>query len=135
MELVQKYVQGLADMLSAESAAALIVVGGPRRRERRAAGTRKAAPTAALGGAQGTVFLDANRSLLVGAADARKRAYFNWQWSGDGGQTWNSAPSTPYAHTQIAGLTLLHTYSFRVSATVAEEPAGPWSQAVSLLVH
>ncbi len=78
---------------------------------------------------------DANRSLLVGPADARKRAYFSWQWSGDGGKTWTSVTPTPYASTEIPGFTLLSTYSFRVSVTIGKQPAGPWSQAVSLLVH
>jgi hypothetical protein len=44
--------------------------------------------------------------------------------------------STPVGRTQIPGLTLLTTYSFRVSVTVGKDQVtGPWSQAVSLLVH
>jgi hypothetical protein len=91
--------------------------------------------TATLAASQGTVLLEANRKLLVGTADASKKAYFNWQWSGDGGKTWTSAPSTPYASTEIPGLTPLSTYSFRVSVTIAKGPPGPWSDAVSLLIH
>jgi hypothetical protein len=71
----------------------------------------------------------------VGRANARKMAYFNWQWSADGGRTWNSVPPTPLASTEIPGLALLSTYSFRVSVTISKQPAGPWSDAVSLLVH
>jgi hypothetical protein len=133
MELLQKYMQGLADMLSAEAAASLIASAGllvakiPTH--------HKAELTATLTGVPGNVFLDANRALLVGEADARKKAYFNWEWSGDGGKTWTSVTSTPYASTEIPGLTLLSTYSFRVSVTIAKQPAGPWSDAVSLLVH
>ncbi len=133
MELLQKYVQGLADMLSAEAGASLISSAGLL--VAKVPTHQKAELTATLAGAPGNVFLDANRALLVGKADARKKAYFNWEWSGDGGRTWTSAPSTPYASTEIPGLTLLSTYSFRVSVTIAKQPAGPWSDAVSLLVH
>ena len=133
MELIQKYIQGLANGLSAEAAIALIESGGLLVAK---AGThQKAVLTAALTATQGTVFLDANRKLLVGTADASKKAYFNWQWSADGGKTWTSVPSTPYASTEIPGLTPLSTYSFRVSVTIAKQPTGPWSQAVALLVH
>jgi hypothetical protein len=59
---------------------------------------------------------------------------FNWQWSGDGGASWNDVRSTPYASTDVTGLALMTTYSFRVCVTVGKD-VGPWSQAVSLLVH
>jgi hypothetical protein len=114
MEAIQKYIQGLANALSAEAAGSLIESGGLLVAK---IGTHpKAALTAALTATQGTVFLDANRSLLVGAADAKKRAYFNWQWSGDGGKTWTSVTSTPYASTEIPGLTPLSTYSVTATA-------------------
>jgi len=93
---------------------------------------QKAALTAVLTVTQGNVLLEANRTLLVGP-DASKKAYFNWQWSLDG-KTWTSVTPTPLASTEVPGLTLLSTYSFRVSVTVSKV-TGPWSQAVSLLVH
>ena len=133
MELIQKYIQGLANGLSAEAAASLIESGGLL--VAKAAKHPKAALTAALTATQGNVLLEANRALLVGKDDARKHVLFNWQWSGDGGKTWNSVASTPVATTVIPGLTPLTTYSFRVSVTVSKEPAGAWSQAISLLVH
>jgi hypothetical protein len=36
--------------------------------------------------------------------------------------------------TDVAGLALLQTHSFRVCVTIART-TGPWTQAVSLLVH
>jgi hypothetical protein len=132
MQVMQKCVQNLADTLPADSAASLIEAAGLLVGK---IGThQKAALTAALTVTQGTVLLDANRTLLVGAADASKKAYFNWQWSLDGGKTWTSVTPTPLASTEVPGLTLLSTYSFRVSVTVSKV-TGPWSQAVSLLVH
>jgi hypothetical protein len=132
MEAIQKYIQGLANALSAEAAASLIESGGLLVAK---IGThQKAALTAALTTTQGNVLLAASRAALVGTADASKHVQFNWQWSPDG-KTWNSVASTPVAGTVIPGLTALSTYSFRVSVTISKEPAGPWSQAISLLVH
>jgi hypothetical protein len=132
MQVLQKCVQNLADALPADAAASLIESAGLLVAK---IGThQKAALTAALTVTQGTVLLDASRKLLVGPGDAAKKTLFNWQWSPDGGKTWNSATPTPLASTEIPGLTPLSTYSFRVSVTVSKV-TGPWSQAVSLLVH
>jgi hypothetical protein len=131
METLRAYVQGLADTMSAESAASLIEAGGlvvwavPAH--------PKAVLTATLTATPGDVHLDANASLLVGVASASKKVTFNWQWSGDG-KTWNDCRSTPYANTDVLGLTPMSTYSFRVSVTIGKV-TGAWSQAVSLLVH
>jgi len=43
-------------------------------------------------------------------------------------------PSTPLASTTVTGLTPLTTYEFRVSLT-DKSGEGPWSQALSFLVH
>ena len=131
MQVLQKFVQNQADGLPAESSIALIEAAGLLVGK---IGThQKAALTAALTVAQGNVLLEANRILLVGSGTA-KRVQFNWQWSSDSGKTWNSVSSTPLASTEIPGLTALTTYSFRVCVTVSKV-TGPWSQAVSLLVH
>jgi hypothetical protein len=74
----------------------------------------------------------ANVALL--SARTGKKVFFNWQYSGDGGKTWITAPSTPYGRTDIAGLTPMTTYSFRVSVTDAKGPDA-WSQVVTVLVH
>jgi hypothetical protein len=125
------YAQVLADALTAENAitlieaAGLVVAGIPAR--------SKAVLTAELLPASGTVYLVANRSVLVGKARAGKQVTFNWQWSTDG-KTWTTASATPYASTEIPGLTLMTTYSFRVSVTIANV-ADAWSQAVTIVVH
>jgi hypothetical protein len=129
MQVLQKCVQNLADALPTDAAASLIESAGLLVAK---IGThQKAALTAALTVTQGTVLLEANRKLLVGAADASKKAYFSWQWSADGGKTWNSATPTPLASTEIPGLTTLSTYSFRVSVTISKV-TGPWSQVLPM---
>jgi hypothetical protein len=130
---LQAFIQGLANVLSHDDAAALIkaagmVVAKPK------ANRDKPVLAATLTSVPGNVHLEANRAALVGKADARKHATFAWQWSADGGRSWTSAPSTPYAEADITGLPLMATYSFRVSVTVAKT-TGAWSQAVSILVH
>jgi hypothetical protein len=132
MESLQKYVQGLADVLSADGATALIEAAGlvvaatPKHEKALLAATLTTTP--------GLVHLAAHASLLAGKGNAGKKATFNWQWSGDNGKTWNSVSSTPHANTDVGGLALMGTYSFRVSATIGKV-VGAWSQAVSVLVH
>jgi hypothetical protein len=132
MDSLRAYIQGLADVVSADSAASLIEAGGLLVA---ATATHQKAPlTATLNATPGFVKLDANASLLTGRAAASKRVTFNWQWSADSGKTWNNAGSTPYASTEVTGLTPMTTYSFRVSVTIGKVTEA-WSQAVSLLVH
>jgi hypothetical protein len=131
MQSLVSYTQVLADSMTAGNAISLIetaglVVAGTAARV-------KAVLTAELMAASGTVYLEANRTVLVGKANANKQVTFNWQCSTDG-KTWTNAAATPYASTEVPGLTLMTAYSFRVSVTVAKV-AGPWSQAVTLLVH
>ena len=95
---------------------------------------RKETLTATLTAAQGIVHLAANRTALVGTADAHKNVTFNWAMSADGGKTWQGLPSGSYASTDASGLTLMTTYAFRVSVTVGNTPRA-WSQAISVLVH
>jgi hypothetical protein len=130
METLRVYIQGLANAVGAEAAGALIQSGGlllggvPTR--------SKAILTPALTTVGGLVHLEANAGLLKGKANLARRAMFNWEWSADG-KTWNSAPATLFARTDVTGLTPLGTYSFRVSVTVGKV-TGAWSQAVSILV-
>ena len=80
----------------------------------------------------GTVELDANATALVGKTG--KKACFNWQWTTDGGQTFTSVPTTPYAKTTVANLPPLTRIGFRVSTTTLKGP-DEWSQIVTTLVH
>jgi hypothetical protein len=130
MEALRVYIQGLADQLSAEAATALIqsgglLVGGVPSHQ-------KDVLTVTLTTVSGLAHLAANALLLAGKAARGKRKMFNWQWSSDG-KIWNDAKSTPYASTDITGLTPMTTYSFRVSVTVGKV-TGAWSQPVSILV-
>jgi hypothetical protein len=132
MEILRAYAQGLADVLNADNAIALIesagllVAAAPRHQKDTLAATLTSTP--------GLVHLDANASVLAGTAARSKRVQFNWQWSGDSGKTWNDVHSTPHANTDVVGLALMSTYSFRVSCTIAKV-TGAWSQPVGLLVH
>jgi hypothetical protein len=131
MEVLQKYAQSMADILSGQAAASLITSAGLLVAE--APKRSKAVLTAVLTAAAGTVHLEANRTVLVGPANLGKQVTYNWSWSANG-TTWNSGPSTPLASTNIAGLTPMTTYSFRVSITIGQE-TGAWCQPVSILVH
>jgi hypothetical protein len=130
MESLRTYIEGLADVLTAESAASLIqaaglVVAATGRHQ-------KALLTATLTATAGTVHLVAFRNMLVGGI-THKVVTFHWQISTDG-KTWTDLPGTGYTTTDATGLTLMTTYAFRVSVTVGKT-AGAWSQPVSLLVH
>ena len=85
------------------------------------------------GGQPGAASLVANAGLLAGKRSSKK-VTFNWQYSADAGKTWQQAPSTPLANTEIASLTPMTVYAFRVSVTVSKT-VGEWSPAVNLLVR
>jgi hypothetical protein len=131
MELVRGYVQSRCDVLPAEGACSLIQAAGLVVAAS-TVGTAKAILGATLAPAPGTARLAANRRALLGPADARKLATFRWQWSSNG-QDWNDAAPTPYASTEITGLAPMTTYFFRVAVTVGRN-VGAWSEAVSLLI-
>jgi hypothetical protein len=80
----------------------------------------------ARGGAPGEVVLRA-RSL-------RRPAAYDWQHSGDGGQTWTAAGTTTVASRTLSGFSAGTTYLFRYRTTVATT-TGAWSQTVSFAVH
>jgi hypothetical protein len=85
----------------------------------------KAALAAKAGPTSGTVHLVAK--------SVTRRASYEWQWSADGGKTWNLAPSTLQAKTTILGLPVATSVEFRFrSVTKAGE--GDWSQVVTFVV-
>ena len=129
---LQSCVQGLSDSMSVADGTTLIENAGML--VAKAAARLKAVLAATLTTTPGLVHLSANRTALVGTADAPKKVTFNWEMSADGGKTWQALPSGAYASTSASGLTLMTTYAFRVSVTVGNTP-GAWSQAVSLMVH
>jgi hypothetical protein len=130
MVMLRAYAQSLADALDPEGAAALIESAGLVVAATAAKHKDVLTATVTTGA---IVHLEAYAALLVGPVHASKKVVFNWQQSLDG-KTWTDLPATAYASTEVLGLTLLTTYQFRVSVTVGKV-AGPWSQAVSVLVH
>ncbi len=68
------------------------------------------------------------------AAPATRRAAYDWQWSIDGGKTWQNAPSTLQAKTTIAGFVAGSTVSFRFRANT-KAADGEWSQPIAVVVR
>jgi hypothetical protein len=132
MGSILMYVQGLADTMDAANASALIlsaglVVAATQKRH-------KAILAAALTATPGTVHLEANATAILGPSALHKKVTWNWQWSSNGGQTWTDLHSTPFASTDVPGLAMMTTHSFRVSVTIGRVTQS-WSQVTSLLVH
>jgi hypothetical protein len=80
----------------------------------------------------GTVLVDANAGFLD---STYRRKTFHWQFTIDSGKSFSPLPPTPIAKTSIANLTPFTTVGVQVSVTVNQQPQGPWSQTVSILVH
>ena len=128
LETARTYVQELADG-SPEQAAVLIeaagmTVGQGREYSKPFLQAMQRQPSS-------PVHVIANVGALT--ANTSGGVFFNWQYSGDGGKTWSTAPSTPQGDTYVTDLTPMMTYSFRVSVTDTKGP-GAWSQDVALLV-
>ena len=85
-----------------------------------------------VGAQSGTVNLDANATVLVGRSG--RKTYFTWQWTTDGGKTFESAPATPHARTTITKLAPLTMVGFRVNVTDSKGPR-EWSQIVTILIQ
>jgi hypothetical protein len=129
MQALRVYYQGLADKLDAMSAIALLEAAGLVLAN--SSGHGKALLQALLGSLPGLVHLVANASILT--RRSRRKAGFNWQWSADNGVTWTSAPSSPYADTEIGPLAP-GAYLFRVCVTLGRV-TGEWTAPVDLTIH
>jgi hypothetical protein len=64
---------------------------------------------------------------------AARRAFYEWQYSTDGGKTWVTSASTLQTKTTVSGLTPGATVMFRYRAAT-KTGEGDWSQPTSLLV-
>ena len=117
------HVQGVADS-DPTNAAAIIQSAGFSTRKFNPHG--KAVFAVTEGSASGSV-------KLVAPA-AGHRASYDWQWSVDGGKTWELAPSSLGAKTVITGFAAGSTVSFRYRETTTGG-SGPWSQAIVFLVR
>ena len=128
LETARAYVQELADG-SPEQASVLIEAAGMTVGQGRE--YSKPFLQATQRQPQSPVHVIANVGALT--AYTSGGVFFNWQYSGDGGKTWITAPSTPQGDTYVTDLSPMVTYSFRVSVTDSKGP-GAWSQVVALLV-
>jgi hypothetical protein len=64
---------------------------------------------------------------------AARRAFYEWQYSTDGGKTWVSSASTLKTTTTVAGLTPGATVMFRYRAGT-KTGEGDWSQTAQIIV-
>jgi hypothetical protein len=72
-------------------------------------------------------------SVKLVAPFAGPRSAYDWQWSTDGGKTWQLAPSTVQARTSMIGLTPGSTVLFRYRA-VTKAGESDWSEPTSFIV-
>jgi hypothetical protein len=122
LEQLKAYIQKTADA-NMENGASIIQSAGVAVRK-----TAVRAPRtfeAKAGAVSGTV-------KLV-AASAAHRASYEWQYSIDGGKTWQVAPVTLQAKTTILGLTPGATVTFRYRG-VTKTGEGDWSQLITFIV-
>jgi len=129
LRTAQGYVQGLID---ADPQQAGVITNAASMFLAKAPAYTKPFLKASQGMPGAPVHIVANVGVLT--AGVTGRITFNWQLSSDGGKTWIEAPASPHGKTDIPGLSPLTTYAFRVGVTNGKGP-GPWSQAVTFLVH
>jgi len=119
---LKAYVQKVADA-NQENGAALIQSAGMNVRKTAVRKPRVFAVT--QGSVSGVV------KVVVPSAGAR--AAYDWEWSIDGGKTWQLAPSTLQAKTAMSGLVPGSTVSFRYRV-VTKKGESDWSEPTSFLV-
>jgi hypothetical protein len=73
-------------------------------------------------------------SVHLIARSAARRAGYEWQWSVDGGKTWQPAAVTLQAKTTITGLPVATSCQFRFRP-VTKTGEGAWSQVVTFVVQ
>ena len=122
LEQLKAYIQKTADA-NMENGAAIIQSAGVNVRKPavRAPRTFEAKPGAVSG------------SVKLVAASAARRASYEWQFSVDGGKTWQVAPVTLQAKTTVMGLTPGATVTFRYRG-VTKAGEGDWSQLITAIV-
>ena len=72
-------------------------------------------------------------SVGVAVRSAGDRSAYEWGWSLDGGETWETR-TTKQASTVIAGLPSRKVCLFRVRVTTVKDGQGNWSEPLELLV-
>jgi hypothetical protein len=119
---LKAFVQGVADD-NPENAASIIESSGMS--VKKPSVQAKPALVAKPGKVRGAAW-------LIVRAVAREASY-EWQWSADGGETWNTAAVTLQAKTLIKGLPSATTCLFRFRA-VTRRGRTDWSQPVACLL-
>lgn len=128
LETLMAFVQGLADGAGEQAAS---IIEGAGMKVVQASTYAKPILDAKLGLTAGSV------DVLANAGQLRRRPgylFYNWQFSVNGGASWQSAPSTPHAQTTITGLPAMTVCAFRVCITDRDGTA-EWSQVVTILVQ
>ena len=120
---LKAYVQTVANAGPTEHSAAIIQSAGMSVKK---TAVRKPRVFAAI---QGSV----SGSVKLVAPAAGPRAAYDWEWSTDGGKTWQLAPSTVRARTGMIGLTPGSTVLFRYRA-VTKTGETDWSEPTSFIV-
>jgi hypothetical protein len=126
------YIQSIADAANPDESVAILHAGGVE-----VAGVAvrtKAVLTVTQAQPSGPVVLEANARVLLGD-DLRRKHFFSWEYTTNGGQTFVAMPSTPDASTTMTGLAPLTTVGFRVAVTTTKSGMGPWSQVVTIFVR
>jgi hypothetical protein len=72
-------------------------------------------------------------AVALTTATAGSRASYEWEWSIDGGKTWQLAPATLQSRTTLTGLQPGATVSFR-SRSVTKTGASDWTQPIAVIV-
>jgi hypothetical protein len=122
VDALASYVQTIADA-DPGNGAAIIQSAGMGVRKATVRGKR------VFGVIQGSL----SGSVQVVAPSAARRASYDWQWSTDGGKTWQLAPSTLQAKTSLTGFAAGSTVSFRYRVTTKTGEA-EWSQPIAFVV-
>ena len=120
---LRAYVQTVANAAPPEHSAAIVQSAGMNVRK---TPVRKPRVFAAI---QGSV----SGAVKLVAPFAGSRAAYDWQWSSDGGKTWQLAPSTVQARTGMIGLTPGSTVLFRYRA-VTKAGESDWSEPTTFIV-
>ena len=121
---LKAYVQRVADLADPATAAALIQSAGMgtgkvRRRAKRVFAVKHGP----LSG-----------SVALVTASAGKRASYEWQYSADGGKTWQETRATLRASTTISGLVPGASYLFRARPVIKTGDT-EWCQPLSLIAQ
>jgi hypothetical protein len=119
---LKAYVQQVCDL---DPALAETIIASASMSVKKTAVRIKTDFAAVAGATTGTVHLVARA--------VSHRASYEWQWSADGGKTWQQAPSTLQAKTTILALPVATSCMFRFRA-VTKTGEADWSQVISFLV-